>query len=200
MEKPRLNFHCNFRAPTNEWFQVWLELKNQTKALGLDICFVVLSLCRVWLESQKEIESINQINASKQIIYITQKNTFNYNVQRPRRDKVQANCSKSGRKCTLCSKAFEAYIIVVARELNREFCFRDFPEIGHDFFRKLILNLRLKGEVMGMKPRALPQFYVLPEWKDRYPSMNEKTENNRVTPKFTDKGFTANFKEVEGAA
>lgn len=194
-----MNFHCNFRAPSKEWFQVWLELKNKTKASGLDICFVVLSLCRAWLESQKDVSSINQLNTTSQIIYITQKNTFNYNVQRPRREKFQMNCAKNERKCTLCSRAFEAYIIVIARELDREFCFRDFPEIGHDFFRKLILHLRGKSKVIAMKPRALPQFYILSEWKNRYPSMTEKAENNRVTPRFTEKRVSTDSEDSKGA-
>jgi hypothetical protein len=189
MGKARQNFHCNFRAPDEEWFEVWLEFKKITKILGLDICFVVLSLCRVWLESQKEGVSTCQLKTATQIIFLTQTNTFNYNVKKPRRERFQLDCSKSLPKCTLCSRAFGAYIIVNARELDREFCFRDFPEIDHGFFRKLILRLRQKGEVITMKPRTLPEFYILPEWRDRYHTMSE---NNIVKPK-----FSGNAAEIE---
>jgi hypothetical protein len=183
LAKPRENFHCNFRAPDQEWFDIWLEFKSRTKDLGLDICFVALNLCRAWLDSQRDADSALMLNSIKQIVYLNQTNTFNYNVDRPRRERQQQDCSKNYGKCTLCSRAFSAYVLVTARDLNREFCFRDFSEINHDFFRKLILGLRRGNKVLAMKPRALPQFYILPEWKDRYPTM---AENNRVKPMSTE--------------
>jgi hypothetical protein len=182
MVKRRENFHCNFRAPDQEWFDIWREFKNRTKDLGLDICFVALNLCRAWLDSQREADSALTLNSIKQIVYLNQTNTFNYNVGRPRRERQQQDCSKNYNKCTLCSRAFSAYVLVTAQELDREFCFRDFSEINHDYFRKIILRLRLRGKVLAMKPRALPEFYILPEWKDRYATM---AENNRVKPKVT---------------
>jgi hypothetical protein len=164
---------------------VWQQFKDKTKALGTDICSVVLNLCRSWLESQKEMEKSHGLYSAQQIIFLQQKNYFNYNVQRPRRER-KSNCSKSYRKCTLCSKAFCAYILIAAKELDREFCFRDFTELEHGYFRKLIHQLREDGSVLAMKPRSLPEFYILAEWKDRYPTMSE---NNRVKPELTDDSF-----------
>jgi hypothetical protein len=86
-------------------------------------------------------------------------------------------------KCTICSMAFRAYIMEKARELNIAFSFMDFPEINHDLFRKLILELRTRQKILALKPRTNPRFYILHEWKDRYPTMSE---NNRVKPKFTE--------------
>ena len=182
MTQTRQNFHCNFRAPDKEWFDVWLQFKEKTKELGLDICFVALNLCRAWLEWQKDTDSVFELSPPKQIVFLSQSNTFNYNVQRPRREPIQSNCSKNYHKCTLCSKAFCAYIIINALEMNRAFCFRDFPEINHGLFRKLILFLKGEGRILPMKPRSLPEFYILSEWKNRYSNMSE---NNRVKPKFT---------------
>jgi hypothetical protein len=175
MKRNRKNFHCNFRAPDREWFDVWLRFKEKTRGLGLDICYVALSLCRIWLEEKRSEDSAFELK-SKQIVFLTQTNNFNYNVQRPRR---VPDCSKNYSKCTICSKAFSAYILITAKDLDREFCFRDFPELEHGYFRKLILQLRQKGKVLAMHPRALPAFYILPDWRDRYQTM---TENNIVTP------------------
>ena len=185
MSRQRLNFHCNFRAPNKDWFLIWLELKETTKARGLDICYVVLSLCRAWLEALRKGQSTCQINADSQIVFLHQANTFNYNVQKPRRERFQKDCSKNLRKCTLCSMVFRAYITEKARELDRAFSFMDFTEINHDLFRKLILELKKRQKLLSLEPRTNPQFYILPEWKERYPAMSE---NNRVKPqsKFND--------------
>ena len=180
MNRQRLNFHCNFRAPNKDWFLIWLELKETTKARGLDICFVVLSLCGAWLEALKKGQSSCQINADSQIIFLNQTNTFNYNVQKPRRERFQKDCSKNLQKCTICSMAFRAYILEKARDLDRAFSFMDFTEINHDLFRKMILELKKRQKILALEPRTNPQFYILPEWKDRYPTMSK---NNRVKPK-----------------
>jgi hypothetical protein len=58
----------------------------------------------------------------------------------------------------------------------------DFIEINHDIFRKLILELKNRQKIITMEPRTNPQFYILNEWRDRYPTMSE---NNRVKPKLT---------------
>ena len=161
---------------------MWLQFKEKTAELGLDICFVALGLFRIWLDWQKGTESASELIPPKQIVFISQTNTFNYNVQRPRREPIQSNCSKNYQKCTLCTKAFSAYIIVTAQELDREFCFRDFPEMDHGLIRKLLLKLKVKLKVLPMTPRSLPAFYILPEWRNRYHTMSE---NNRMKPKFT---------------
>lgn len=84
-------------------------------------------------------------------------------------------------KCTICSKAFQAYIMEKARELDISFSFKDFPEINHDLFRKLILELKRRRKILALKPRTNPQFFILTKWSARYPTM---TENNAVKPRF----------------
>ncbi len=118
MDRNRKNFHCNFRAPDEEWFRIWLEFKERTKTSGLDICFVALSLIRAWLESLKGASSNCQLNTAGQVILISQTNTFNYNVQKPRRDRLKTDCSKNQSKCTLCSRAFQAYIVMVRKGIK----------------------------------------------------------------------------------
>jgi len=182
MSQQRQNLFCNFRAPNQEWHQVWLDLKEETKSQGLDICYVVLSLCRTWLKAQKEVQATCQIKTNSQVITIYQTNTFNYNVQKPRRERFQIDCSKNKPKCTLCSRAFQAYITEKARELDMSFSFKDFPEINHDLFRKLILELKKRRKILALKPRTNQRLYILTEWRSRYSTMNE---NNTVKPRFT---------------
>ena len=89
MSRQRLNLNCNFRAPDNEWFQVWQEFKEATRTKGLDICFVVLAFCRAWLQALNNGHSTVQIKNSTQIIFLCQNNTFQYNVHKPRRERFQ---------------------------------------------------------------------------------------------------------------
>lgn len=178
----RKNRLCNIRAPSEEWFTIWQEFEEVTKNLGLDNCFVVLSLCKCWLKAHKQKFGILEISGKTQIIFVSQMNQFNYNVGKPRRERFLMDCSRNYPKCTLCSRAFQSYIIEIARELGRSFCFRDFTEINHDLFRKLILELKKSHRILPMIPRSNPETYILPEWKPRYPSMNE---NNRVKPNDT---------------
>ena len=181
MAANRKNYICNIRAPDQEWFQVWLDFKEETKSLGLDNCFVALTLFKAWVKARKDTISVSQINTASQIILIYQTNAFNYNVEKPRRERFQLDCSANLPKCTICSKAFQAYITETARELERSFSFKDFPEINHDLFRKLVLELKKSGKVLPLKSRTNPRFFILAEWKDKYPTM---TENNTVKPKF----------------
>ena len=180
MAAKRNNYICNIRAPDQEWYQVWLDFKEETKSLGLDNCFVALTLFKAWVKARKDTISVSQINTASQIILIYQTNAFNYNVEKPRREGFLMDCSPNLPKCTICSKAFQAYIIEEARELGRSFSFKDFPEINHELFRKLILELKKRGKVLPLKARTNPRFFILAEWKDRYPTM---TENNTVKPK-----------------
>jgi hypothetical protein len=195
MNRERPNFHCNFRAPGKEWFLIWLEMKEATKARGLDICFVVLSLCRAWLEALKKGQSGCRIELDSHIVFIHQSNMFNYNVQKPRRERYLRDCSKNLQKCTICSRAFQAYIMEKARDLDRAFSFMDFTEINHDLFRKLILEPKKRQKIVALEPRTNPQFYILHEWKDRYPTMSE---NNRVKPNFTGDNDESSEKQEGG--
>ena len=193
MVEKRENYICNIRAPDKEWFQVWLDFKEETRNLGLDNCFIALTLFKAWLKARKNTFSVSQINTASQIILIYQTNAFNYNVGKPRRERFQLNCSQNLSKCAICSKAFQAYIIEKARELNISFSFKDYPEINHDLFRKLILELKKAGKILPLKSRTNPRFFILTEWRDRYPTMSE---NTIVKPKST--GGDESFEEKGG--
>jgi hypothetical protein len=177
MTQRHRNLCCSFRAPNEEWFQAWLEFKQVTKSQGLDICYVLLNLCRVWTKAQRAKEANCQIKTTSQVVTIYQTNTFNYNVRKPRRERFRVDCSARLSRCTLCSQAFQAYILEKARDLGTSFCFRDFLEINHDLFRKLVLELKKRHKIYALRPRTNPRFFILSERKLLYPTM---IENNRV--------------------
>jgi hypothetical protein len=180
IESPRKNRICNFRAPNDEWFKVWLDFEELTKNIGLDVCFVVLSVCKGLLTAFAKGNDVSNISPGRQLIFVCQKNDFNYNVAKPRRERFLMDCSRILPKCTICSMAFQAYIIEKARDLDRSFSFKDFPEINHELFRKLILLLKKSGKVHPLNSRTNPRFFILKEWIDRYPTM---TKNTTVKPK-----------------
>lgn len=178
----RPNYICNFRAPDLEHHQIWLDFKETVRSRGLDICYVTLSLCQAWVIGVKETSAICQIATPTQVINLQQQNTFVYSVQKPRREPPELICSRKKYSSTLTSLAFQAYVTEKARDLQRSFSFRDFLELGHNFFRKCILRLKNRGKILPLEPRSNPRFYILREWKSRYPTMKE---NNRVKPRFT---------------
>lgn len=149
---------------------------------GLDICYVTLSLCQAWLIGLKEATATCQIVTPQQVINLQQQNTFVYSVQKPRREPPELICARNKYTSTISSLAFQAYVMEKARELHRSFSFRDFPELGHDFFRKCVLRLKNRRKVLPLQPRTNPRYYILTEWKSEYPCVNE---NNGVKPKFT---------------
>jgi hypothetical protein len=64
---------------------------------------------------------------------------------------------------TFSNILFEAYVLNKARRINTEFSYRDFLELEHDAFRRIILKLRQKGEVVVVPQRSIPRLYVLAE-------------------------------------
>ncbi len=178
----RRNYICNFRAPDSKHFQVWLDFKKEARSLGLDTCYLILSLCQSWLKAVEGVSSTTQIVTHMQVINLQQQNTFLYGVQKPRREPHEMICSLGKYSGTIRSLVFQSYITEKARDLNRSFMFRMFPELGHDLFRKCILNLKKRGKVLPLEPRTNPRFYILSEWRERYPTM---LENITVKPGFT---------------
>lgn len=178
----RRNLICNFRAPDMEHFQIWLDFKDAVQSRGLDICYTTLALCQAWLESLREATATGQTTMSTQVINLQQQNTFVYSVQKPRREPLDLNCSRKQYRRTLRSRLYQAYVMEKARDLHQSFSFRDFPELGHNLFRKCVLKLKKRGKILHLQPRTNPRFYVLKEWIHNYPTMKE---NNRVKPRFT---------------
>ena len=164
------NLLCNFRAPDLAHFEIWQEYKKWCQDHGLDNCHLVLSWCDAHLKAMKGIPSKTSIITPEQII--NQQNQFNlyYQVQKPRREPIQMNCAKPGFQRTINSMAYEAYVMERARALNRSFSFRDFMELGHNSFRKIILRLKKKGKIVPLPQRTNPRFYVLAERLEDYPT------------------------------
>jgi len=181
--EPRPNYICNFRAPDVARFQVWKDYKKWAADHGLDVCNLTLSLVDSFLKGVKGVENNDpQIVTPHQVINLQQNNTFLYSVEKPRREPLVLNCAKKEYSRTITSAAWESYVTEKARDLNRSFCFRDFLEIGHESFRKIILRLRKKGKVIALPQRTNPRFYVLSEWFADYPTVHE---NTRIKPRFT---------------
>jgi hypothetical protein len=158
--EPKKNLICNFRAPNEQLFQRWKAYGEWVKENGLDICRVTLGLADSFM---KGIEETTTIKSTSQVINIQQNNQFLYQVSKPRREPYNLICVKSEFRRTFSSVLFEAYVMEKAREINREFSYRDFLELKHDAFRRIVLRLKRKGKVMANPLRTVPRFYMLAE-------------------------------------
>jgi hypothetical protein len=154
------NLICNFRAPNIEEFQRWKNYVQWAKENGMDVCHLTLSLTDSFM---KGIEGAAQVRTAGQVVNIQQVNTFQYQVQKPRREPYSLDCVKPEYQRTFSSILFEAYVLNKAREITREFSYRDFLELKHDAFRRIVLRLRQKGKVIANPQRTHPQFYFLVE-------------------------------------
>lgn len=138
------------------------------------------------MKGVKGIPDPEQVITTKgQVTIIQQQNTFVYPVGKPRREPIRLNCSKPEFSGTISRAAFEAYLMEKARDLNRSFCFRDFAELKHNSFRKIILRLKRKGKIIPLPLRTNPRFYILAERIPDYPTVSE---NTRVKHLFTKRG------------
>jgi hypothetical protein len=160
LENEPQNRICNFRAPTPEDYREWREYVATVKAQGLDVCRVTLGLTRAYKEGMKQT---TQIRSTEQVVNIQMNNQFLYQVQKPHREPYDLSCVKPEFRRTFSSILFEAYVLDKARAINREFCFRDFLELKHDSFRRIVLRLRRKSQVMAIPARTSPRFYALVE-------------------------------------
>jgi hypothetical protein len=154
------NFICNFRAPNLEEFLRWKAFVAWAKENGRDVCHLTLSLTDAFM---KGVEGAAQVRNASQIVNIQQVNTFQYQVQKPRREPYSLECVKAEYQRTFNSALFEAYVLNKAREITREFSYRDFLELKHDAFRRIVLRLKQKGKVIANPQSTHPQFYFLTE-------------------------------------
>ena len=167
------NLICNFRAPNLKEFQRWKDYVHWAKDNGTDVCHLTLSLTDSFM---KGIEGAAEVRNGKQVINIQQNNVFQYQVSKPRREIYDLSCVKKKYQKTISSVLFEAYVLNKARDLTREFSYRDFLEIKHDAFRRIILRLRHKGKVVANPQRTLPRFYFLAERVNEYAQDRGTTE------------------------
>ena len=166
------NLICNFRAPNLQEFLRWKAYVQWAKDNGMDVCHLTLSLTDSFMKS---IEGAAQVLNDKQVVNIQQNNIFQYQVSRPRREPYDLSCVKEEYQKTISSVLFEAYVLNKARDIAREFSYRDFLEIKHDAFRRIILRLRRKGKIVANPQRTVPRFYFLAE------RVNEYTDDRGTT-------------------
>ena len=84
------------------------------------------------------IEGAAEVRNGKQVVNIQQNNVFQYQVSKPRREPYDLSCVKKEYQKTISSVLFEAYVLNKARGLKREFSYREFLEIKHDAFRRIL--------------------------------------------------------------
>ena len=159
------NLICNFRAPNLQEFQCWKAYVQWAKDNGMDVCHLTLSLTDSFM---KGIEGSAQVCNGKQVVNIQQNNVFQYQVAKPRREPYDLSCVKAEYRKTISSVFFEAYVLNKARDLTREFSYRDFLEIRHDAFRRIIMRLRRKSKIVANPQRTVPRFYFLVERVNEY--------------------------------
>jgi hypothetical protein len=157
------NLICNFRAPNLQLYQRWKAYVQWAKDNGQDVCHLTLSLTDAFMKGN---EAAALVNSGKQVINIQQNNIFQYQVQKPRREPYSLDCVKPEFQRTFSGVLFEAYVLNKAREIMREFSYRDFLELKHDAFRRIVLRLRQKGKVIANPQKTRPQFYFLTERLD----------------------------------
>ena len=156
---------CNFRAPSLKEYEEWQEFKRYVKSQGLDVCRVTVSLASSFMAG---VNGSVTVQGQTQIVNIQMNNQFLYQVPKPRREPYSLNCVFPEFRRTISSVLFEAYVLNKARELRREFSYRDFLELKHDVFRRIVLRLKRKGKIMANPQRTSPRFYFLTERISEY--------------------------------
>jgi hypothetical protein len=159
------NLICNFRAPNLQEFLRWKAYVQWAKDNGMDVCHLTLSLTDSFM---KGIEGAAQVCNGKQVVNIQQNNVFQYQVSKPRREPYDLSCVRKEFQKTISTVLFEAYVLNKARDLTREFSYRDFLEIKHDAFRRIVLRLRRKDKIVANPQRTVPRFYFLAERVNEY--------------------------------
>lgn len=167
------NLICNFRAPNPTLFNRWKSYVGWAKDHGYDVCHITLSLVDSFMLG---VEGSAQIKLPQQTINIQMQNSFLYQVEKSRRTPFSLDCIKPEFQRTFSSALFDAYVLNKARDLNREFSFRDYLEIKHDSFRRIMVRLRQKGKVIANPQRTNPRFYFLPEKLLEYNAQCSKTD------------------------
>lgn len=157
------NLICNFRAPDLVQYQKWQKYKQMCSDHGQDICHLTLTLVQNWIDAVEAIQSATTVVAPPYLINLQQQITHCYQVPKPRREPIELNCAKPAFQRTIRSSAYEAYVLEKARDLNREFSYRDYLELTHASFRRIVLNLKKKGKIVANPIRTNPRYYILTE-------------------------------------
>lgn len=158
---------CNFKVSDPQHYQDWIDFKEYVKSLGLDVCRVMIGLANAFRSG----EDFTQIVSHKQIIQVSMHNEFLYQVSKPRREPFGLHCVRKGFQKTFSTLLYEAYVLEKARNLKSSFCFRDFLELKHDAFRRILIRLKRKGKIIAHPLRTNPRFYILTERLGEYESL-----------------------------
>jgi hypothetical protein len=152
---------CNFRAPSLKEFGEWQEYKQYVKDQGLDVCRVTIGLTNAFMSG---VKGAAKVTGQEQNVQIQMNNQFLYQVSKPRREPFSLSCVKPEFRRTFSSILFESYVLDKARrKIKGEFSYRDFLELNHQSFRRIIIRLKRKGLVMGIPERTVPMMYLLAE-------------------------------------
>ena len=159
------NLLCNFRAQTLDDWKDWLWFKNQCKDQGLTICRPLIAFIRSYRKFVEGIDKPEVVNAFPVVVQLKQQNTFVYSVEKPRRTPDLSRYIKNIFVTTISKAMADAYVLQKAQRLYLEgqktFCFKDFSELRHGRFRKMVQRLRSKDEITTVEPRTCPRFYTL---------------------------------------
>ena len=161
MKPERRNLICNFRAPTIQEFEKHKEFIKEVKRDGLDACRVLLAFEDAYLAQKKGLKGNIQFQTPQAVTNIQMNNTFQYQVMKPRREPYSLDCVKPEFRRTFSSVLFEAYVLQKGQRIGMEFSFRDFLEIEHSSFRRIVARLRKKRLVVANPSRTNPRFYML---------------------------------------
>ncbi len=159
------NLICNFRAPNEVEFLRWKAYVQWAKDNGMDVCHLTLSLTDAFM---KGVEGAAIVQTGKQVVNIQQNNVFQYQVQKPRREPSGLDYVKSEFRRTFSSVLFDAYVLHKAKNIGREFSYRDFLELEQPAFHRIVRRLKRKGELMANPLRTNPRFYFLSEKVSEY--------------------------------
>ena len=149
------------RARTMEQHRQLLRYKWWCEDSGVDICHLIVSHAQADIAGFDEIEPF--IKTGLNIINLQQQNNFISQVARLRRspDPGVLNSSNRGIPGTTYRLAFEDHVLPRALRLSRSFCFRDFPNLTHNHFKKIILRLKKKEYIVAQNPRTCPRLYIV---------------------------------------
>jgi len=107
------------------------------------------------------------VNAFPVVVNLKQQNTFVYSEVKPRRKPNIESYIKNIFVTGLSRAMAEAYVLQKAQQLYLEgqetFCFKDFGELKHVKFRKIVQRLKKKQEITPKEPRTCPRFYITPK-------------------------------------
>lgn len=122
-------------------------------------------------DAEGKPKEVSFISAKGDHYHIAMQNSFNYMVEKPRREPFDLNLIKKEFRKSFSSILYESYVLEKARHINGEFCFRDFLEMDQQGFHRIVGKLIRKGKIMANPSRTIPRMYFLTE---KLPDYNVK--------------------------